>query len=190
MKKLSLRIWLPVLFLLLIACGTSQDNGLSESEPVEETVVEEAPDQESWQSTVIISENGRLVAEVWANYIAVYNKQKRTYMKDSIHVDFYNREGKHNAVLTADAGTFEQQTQNLTALGNVIVVSDSGVVLETEALMWDNKQQKIISEVPVKFMNATDTLYGDSFISDPDMINYDIKNPRGYSRRAIPVEEK
>ena len=190
MCRLFVQTIIATLFLLLIACGTSQDNGLSESEPVEETVVEEAPDQESWQSTVIISENGRLVAEVWANYIAVYNKQKRTYMKDSIHVDFYNREGKHNAVLTADAGTFEQQTQNLTALGNVIVVSDSGVVLETEALMWDNKQQKIISEVPVKFMNATDTLYGDSFISDPDMINYDIKNPRGCSRRAIPVEEK
>ncbi|RMF59949.1 MAG: hypothetical protein D6748_05160, partial [Calditrichaeota bacterium] len=66
---------------------------------------------------------------------------------------------------------------------------DSGIVLETEELHWDNNKQKIISQVPVKITTKTDTLLGDSFISDPDLKNYTIHNARGYSRRVVPVEK-
>jgi hypothetical protein len=81
------------------------------------------------------------------------------------------------------------QTNNLIAYGEVQVVSDSGVVLETQELRWDNEKQKIISEVAVRFSTQTDTLLGDSFISDPDLTDYEIKNARGYSRRIIPMEK-
>jgi LPS export ABC transporter protein LptC len=104
-------------------------------------------------------------------------------------VDFYNQDGNHNSVLTSREGVVDNNTHNLTAIGNVIVVSDSGIVLETEELMWDNRKQKIISEVAVKFTTLIDTLIGDSFISDPDLANYEISNARGYSRRQIQVKK-
>jgi hypothetical protein len=81
------------------------------------------------------------------------------------------------------------QTNDLTAYGNVVVVSDSGIVLQTEVLFWDNEKQKIISEVPVRFTTKDDTLIGDSFVSNPDLTNYEIRNARGYSRRKIPIEK-
>jgi LPS export ABC transporter protein LptC len=110
-------------------------------------------------------------------------------LKDSIHADFFNQQGEHSSVLTARQGVVDNNTRNLTAIGNVVVVSDSGIVLETEELMWDNQRQKVISEVTVKFTTAIDTLIGDSFISDPDLVNYEIRNARGYSKRLVPVEK-
>jgi len=147
------------------------------------------PDQESWKSTLTITSEGRRVAEVWAGYIAIYNQTRKAILRDSIHVDFYDREGKHNSTLTADSGVVYRSTNDLEAMGHVVVVSDSGIVLKTERLRWDNEKQKIVSEVPVTFTTAQDTIVGDAFISDPDLKNYEIKNARGFSRRKIPLKK-
>ena len=75
------------------------------------------------------------------------------------------------------------------AYGNVVVVSDSGVTLYTDTLKWDNKEQKIYSEIPVKITTQDhDTLYGDSFKSDPNLDNYEILNPRGKSKKSLKIE--
>lgn len=172
---------------LFFACSNGQQEPSATATDTGEAV--EQPDQESWESTIILTRDGKRMAEVWAGYLASYNKRNETMLKDSVHVDFYDREGRHKSVLTSREGMVDNKTKNLTAFGNVVVVSDSGIVLETEELMWDNQKQKIISEVPVKFTTLIDTLIGDSFISDPDLVNYEIKNARGYSKRTIRVEK-
>lgn len=184
MMKLILKILLLLIIVGLFACSTPNEEP---SAPKAEN--EQLPDQESWQSTIIITKDGRRMAEVWAGYIASYDKKNETVLKDSIHIDFYNQEGNHNSVLTAKNGVVYDQTNNMVARGNVIVVSDSGIVLETEELKWDNQKQKIISEVPVIFTSKTEKLMGDSFVSDPDLKNYEIKNARGYTQRVIPLEK-
>ncbi len=175
-----------ILFLLLLLAGCSK---VDENQPTGSKAAADVPDQESWQSVITITNDGKRVAEVWAGYIALYNEKQITLLKDSIHIDFYDREGKHNSVLTADSGIVYNKTNDLVAEGHVVVISDSGIVLQTEQLRWDNRKQKIISDVPVRFTTATDTLMGDSFISDPDLRNYEIRNARGYSRRNIPIKK-
>ena len=177
------------LILLFAACGGQQEQSSTTGTSTAKIEREELPDQESWESTIIISKEGLRMAEVWAGYIASYNKRNETVLKDSVHVDFYDQDGTHNSVLTSREGIVDNRTRNFTAIGNVVVVSDSGIVLETERLMWDNQKQKIISDVSVKFTTLTDTLIGDSFISDPDLENYEIRNARGYSQRRVQVEK-
>ncbi len=174
-----------VFAVILVACTSEQ-----EEQSTGPTPATKMPDQESWQSNVTITQDGRRIADIWAGYIALYNKEKVTVLKDSIHVDFYDRYGKHNSVLTADSGRVNNKNNNLLAEGNVIVVSDSGVVLRTDKLSWDNEKQKIISNEPVVFTTPTDTLTGDSFVSDPDLKNYELTNARGYSRRKIPIKNE
>ena len=151
---------------------------------------EKQPDQESWESTIPISRDGNPVAVVWASYLAHYIDESKVYLRDSVHVDFYDREGRHNSVLTSEAGVIDEKRNSLVATGNVVVVSDSGIVLRTEELRWDNQNQKIVSDVAVLFTTADDTLVGDSFRSDPDLKNYEIRNARGVSRRALPLEPR
>ena len=185
--KIIIQLLLIACLGCLVACSDFQEEPSGASLQDEEKL--EYPDQESWESTIILSKEGKRVADVWANYIAVYNKKNQTLLKDSIHVDFYDRDGNHNSVLTANEGIVENITRNLKAIGNVVVVSNKGEVLETEELYWDNSQQKIISNVPVRLTTETDTLFGDSFISDPDLIHYEIKNTRGRSKRGIPLSK-
>jgi LPS export ABC transporter protein LptC len=170
--------------LLVISCSKIEEDQSTSS--LDQTRI---PDQESWKSVITMTREGKKFAEVWAGYIAFYNEQGKTFLRDSIHADFFDRNGIHNSILTADSGVVFNQTNNLVAYGKVKVVSDSGVVLETHELHWDNEKQKIISEVSVRFSTQIDTLLGDSFISDPDLTNYEIKNARGYSRRIIPLEK-
>ena len=188
MKKTALIFFSTILLVVGIACSQ-----VTEELPavVNESATEKrvAPDQESWESVITITREGRRTAEIWAGYIALYKKKNLTFLRDSIHVDFYNRAGNHNSVLTADEGEVDNKTDNLKATGNVVVVSDSGIILETEALLWDSKQQKIISEVPVKFTTLTDTLVGESFVSDPELKHYELRNARGYSRRRVSLDK-
>lgn len=187
--KMNILLWALIMLpgLTLVSCSKYHEEP-SEAEAAQE--VKEYPDQESWKSSILITQDGRRVADVWAGYIAVYNRRGKSFLQDSIHVDFFDRSGRHNSVLTARQGVVENQTKNLTATGHVVVVSDSGIVLETEELFWDQQKQKIISQLRVKFTTRTDTLIGDSFISDPDLRHYEIRNARGYSRKVIPLEKK
>jgi LPS export ABC transporter protein LptC len=180
--KISLIILLSAI--LLVSCTKIEEEQSTSS--LDQARI---PDQESWKSVITMTKDGKKFAEVWAGYIAFYSEQGKTFLRDSIHADFFDRNGIHNSTLTADSGIVFSQTNNLIAYGEVKVVSDSGVVLETRELRWDNEKQKIISEVAVRFSTQVDTLLGDSFVSDPDLTNYEIKNARGYSRRLIPLEK-
>lgn len=183
MKIKRLTIWM-LAGILVSACSDHRQEPSGAGAAAENR---DLPDQESWESSIIITREGRRVAEVWAGYIAVYNKSNQTVLKDSVHVDFFNREGQPGSVLTSREGVYYPLTRNLTARGNVVVVSNDGVILETEMLMWDHQKQKVVSDLTVKFTTATDTLIGDSFISDADLSNYEIRNARGYSRRVVPL---
>jgi LPS export ABC transporter protein LptC len=171
-------------FILFFSCTNFDDKSPNKTE-----MGKQYPDQELWDSVIFITQNAQKVAEVWAGYMAIYKEKEIVQLRDSIHVDFYNQEGKHNSVLTADSGIVDNKSNNLTATGNVIVVSDSGIVLETDILKWDNEREKIISDLPVRFMTKDDTLIGKSFISDPDLKNYEIREATGYSRRKIQLKK-
>ena len=184
MKLIKFLIIISIFSFTLFSCTDLEEQ--QSAEPVNTKLV---PDQESWSATITITNNANRVAEVWAGYIAFYKETNETFLRDSIHIDFYNREGQHNSILIADSGIVYNSTNNLEAMGNVVVNSDSGVVLETSKLRWDNKIQKIVSEVPVKFTTATDTVFGDSFISDATLTNYEIENARGYTKRKLPTRK-
>ena len=141
------------------------------------------PDQESWSATFEVTVQGIPRAIIWSGYTAKYNKKKTINFSDSIHVDFYDGFGVHQSELFSDSGKVFNKTNDLEVWGNVIVISDSGVVLKTDLLKWNNSKQKIYTDREVAFYTATDTLYGDYFDSDPDLKNYQISNPRGISHR-------
>jgi len=146
---------------------------------------DEFPDQESWNASIIITKDGQMVGLLEASHIKKFSKKKITYIEDGLKVDFYNEQGEHTSILNSEGGRVYDIEQNMIAFGNVVVVSDSGMTLYTDTLKWNNKDQKIISEIPVKITTETDTIYGDSFISDPDLANYVITNSRAVSKRKL-----
>jgi len=141
--------------------------------------VVEYPDQESWDATMIISNDGKKVGVVEASHYKKYSRRNQTYISEGLKVDFFNAMGQHTSILTSEGGEVNDVKQDMVAYGNVVVVSDSGVTLYTDTLYWDNKNQKILSEIPVMIVSEDDTLFGDTFVSDPSLENYEITNSHG-----------
>lgn len=166
-----------LLFIAILSCGKTEQSTITSKD------AKNLPDQESWSATFEVTVQGIPRAVIWSGYTAKYNKKMTIDFSDSLHVDFYDQFGVHQSELFSDSGRVYNKTNDLEVWSNVIVVSDSGVVLKSEKLKWNNAKQKIYTDKPVAFYTVSDTLYGDYFESDPDLKNYQISNPRGISNR-------
>jgi len=142
------------------------------------------PDQESWNSTILFSDSGITKGILKAGHAIVFNNQNRTYLCDSVRVDFFDDKGIHTSYLTSDSGVVNNETNDLEAIGNVYAHSDSGTSLWTQELFWNNKTQKVTSNVFVKIVSPKETIQGIGFQSDRDLRNYTIFNVSGESKAA------
>jgi LPS export ABC transporter protein LptC len=149
------------------------------------------PDQEGWNSRITVTSRGRTAAVVQYAHMEKYSKRYETKFDGGIVVDFYNAEGKHSSNLVAAGGLLYEKTNDVEAIGNVIVVSDSGFTLRTQRLRWDNAKQKIISNEFVTITTAAgDTLYGNGFESDQSLTNYSIRKPSGVTTQKVDFREE
>ena len=140
------------------------------------------PTQESWNSTITFTDSGIVKAILKAGHISAYERTQQTMLDNGLHVDFFDEHGSHSSVLTSRTGKVDESTNNLEAIGNVIVVSDSGVVVETEKLFWDNKRQLIHSDEFVKISSPKENLQGHGFESDQNLKNYRIFRVTGTAK--------
>lgn len=159
------------------------------SKSTETTAAKVYPDQESWNATVLITREGKTMGVLKAGHVQKFSRQNMTLLDDTIRVDFFDDQGNHKSVLTALGGKVNDRTQDMVAYGHVVVRSDSGVTLYTDTLKWDNRRQKIYSDIPIMVTTEeNDTLYGDRFESSPDLMNYEIENPHGKSSKKVEIE--
>lgn len=145
----------------------------------------EIPSQESWNSTVTFTDSARVKAILWSGHIASYATQQYTLLSESLHVDFFNELEEHTSVLTARRGKVNDRTQDFEARENVVVVSDSGTVLRTDSLFWDNTERKIKTDAFVDIVSPTEHIMGHGMISDQGLKNYKIFKVTG---RAVAKE--
>ena len=167
---------------ILSACGKQDDqDNMTDSEPEPALM----PEQESWNSEIILTSGGRKIALIQAGHMAKFKNKNIILMDEGVEIDFYDEEENHTSHLKADRGEVNERTRDLKAIGNVVVISDSGETLYTEELFWKNKMRKIISEVDVMMTTETDTLYGIGFESDVGLTIWTIKKPKGKTTRLV-----
>lgn len=155
-----------------------------------ETTGQETPGQESWGSTVILSVRGQNRAKVWAGHILKFEESHIIEMDQKIRVDFFDEQGDHISVLTAERGEVDEISQDLKAVGKVIVISDEGSRLVTERLEWHNRTQKIVSDTLVTISSGDEKLTGMGFESDADLQHWQIRESvTGIVKRRVTVEE-
>lgn len=132
------------------------------------------PQQESWNSTIVISDSGRVQARIRSGYLEKYDGPQDTKLSQGITVYFYNDAGKQTSVMTAREGTVNEQTNNIEADGDVVVVSDDSTKLRSERLFWDNKRQLIYTTDYVYVNSPREKVQGRGFESDQRLRNYKI----------------
>jgi len=140
---------------------------------VDETIKsdEDIPTQESWDSEIYITEAGNLKAIIHADHIRAFEDEKMTYL-EGVKIDFYNDNEKRTSTLTSKKGRVDDATRNMYAIDSVVAVNDSGTVLETNELMWENKSQKITTDKFVTITTNEERMEGYGFESDQSLENY------------------
>jgi len=167
------------LFMMILLLGCS---------PAEEEVIEidekKYPDQESWNTEIILTKNGQKRAIVLAGHLTKNNDESTMVLDEIVDVDFFDAEQLHLSHLKSHQARVNENTNDLLASGNVVVVSDSGETLFTEELRWDHRRERIISEVFITLVSDQDTLTGIGFESDSDLENWIIDKPAGVTDRT------
>ncbi len=132
------------------------------------------PQQESWNSQIVLSDSGRIRAIIDAGYLRVFESSKRTLLSEGVKVRFFNRDGTPGSVLTSDEGAVDEHTDDLEARGNVVVTSRDRTVLYTEELYWDERRQLIHTPAFVRIESPKERLQGIGLESDQQLRNYRI----------------
>ncbi len=140
------------------------------------------PQQESWNSDIVVSDSGRVRALIHAGYIRMYESSQQTFMSEGVRVRFFNPDGAQTSVLTSEEGTVDEGTNNLEARKHVYVVSSDSVKLWSEVLYWDNKRQLIHTPEFVRIVSPKEHLQGRGFESDQSLKNYRIFRVTGEAR--------
>lgn len=146
-------------------------------------------EQEGWQSRVVSSKEGKAAAIISYGHMVKYKGDKFYRFNQGVEVDLFDEQGGRLSHVTADSGVMHEATYDVEGHGNVVVVSDSGVVLLTERLFYSKERDKVYSDAPVVIVRAAgDTLYGTGFESDKNLRNYTFYEPRGVSERRIDLD--
>ena len=172
----SIKFLIPF-FICLAACSQKQSDVRSVSSATN------LPDQVMTKCDVAFSDSNFTKATLQADSGFGYSQLKRTVLLHNIKVNFYQK-GKDSPIstLTADSVIVFDDTKNMTAIGNVRVVStDNATNLTTKQLNWDNKTRKIYSSDYVKIISPQETLEGSGFESDERLSYYKILNAKGHN---------
>ena len=141
-------------------------------------------DQESWNPIIILTREAKKRAVVRANHLVKYADKQKIVLDGSVDADFYSTEEEHMSNLKSEWAFVYENSDNLLAIGNVVVVSDSGVTLFSDSLYWDNGEERITSNGAVMLTTEmNDTLYGVGFESDVDLTHWKILRPWGVTAR-------
>jgi len=176
-----IRLAMGLLALTLVSCAKLEPE--SEAQPVEN--VAELPDQEIFGAAVRYTRDGFRRLAIAAPRIVRYDARRLLVMEGGIAVDFYDTEGRHQARMTAREGEMLELANRVWARGNVVVVSDSGMVLRTEELRYEPDLESILTESFVTIITPQDSLSGYGKSAAPDLTDWELKRTSGATWREL-----
>ena len=138
------------------------------------------PDAESWDAIITLTNKGAKRGIIRSGHLEKYNDKEFILLDQNVDADFFNEEEVFTTNLKSLVAEIDEEEDFLVAIGNVVVVTDSGVTLFTDTLSWDNQKEKVFTSDSVIFITEKkDTLYGIGFESDIELNNWKILQPTG-----------
>jgi LPS export ABC transporter protein LptC len=161
------------LLLFLISCSDLSEQKSAPSR-------DGKPDQESWNVIITLTDHGITRSIVRSGHLEKYDDRQFILLDEGVDVDFFDSDENHTSNLVSALATVDEKTNSMKAVGQVVVVSDSGVTLFTDTLSWDNRKELVFTNDSVMVVTEeNDTLYGVGFESDMGLEYWKILQPSG-----------
>jgi LPS export ABC transporter protein LptC len=149
------------------------------------------PSQEIGQFTLRETDaEGRLTWALQATTAQVFEERDEVEA-ETLHIDFYGENGQVTSVLTADRGIILRRTNDMRALGHVVVRNAAGDELLTEELAYDAPKEKIRTDAFVTLIRGRDILTGYGLEADPDLAagTFEIQRDVRATVRDLPADQ-
>jgi len=143
-------------------------------------LTEEYPAQAAKDVEILYSVKGGVVFQLNAPVLHQYNGEKPyNEMPEGVHVQIFDSALNVTSDLTSNYAIQLTYAKRMEAKEDVVVINEKGEKLNTEHLIWDQKTQKITSDVFVKITTEGQVLMGEGLIANQDFTDYRILKPRG-----------
>lgn len=173
---------LTALWILSLLLAVSCNNEKSQDLP---SLEQGTPDEIFTDFTTQESDSGlvkwRLAAPKASKFTA-----KNLILLETPTIFFFDADGALQTTLNSKHGELYQDSRDMLAYGDVVVVSETGDVLEADSLYWRDADEKIVSNTFVKLRRGNDILTGIGLECDYNLSAVNIKK----NVQATIVDEK
>ncbi|MCX6280518.1 MAG: LPS export ABC transporter periplasmic protein LptC [Bacteroidetes bacterium] len=130
---------------------------------------------------ILFSDSGRVQARLTAPLLNEYvGKNPRMDFPRGFKIIMYDSIMRVKSTVTALYGIRFDYKGYMEGRGNVIVRNElKNEQLNTEHLVWDERNHRIYNDDPIKIMTPGKVLYGNDLESDETFTRYNFKNPTG-----------
>ena len=162
--------------MLFLAC---ENNNLAEIKAL--SAPNELPIMEANNFETTFTDSGQVRFTLKTPKLLRFENDGKSYSEFPIGMEIRKYDAEHNIVSSISADYAKQflKEEKWEAKNNVVVTNAAGDSLKTEHLIWDEKKQKIYTDEFVKIISENKIITGVGLVSDQDMLNWKIKNPKG-----------
>ncbi len=162
----------------LAACGGDDAAAVAGAE-----LLELGAEQVAIDVRHILTSDGMLRAQLLADTAFFLNEESLVRFR-GVRVHFFGDVGEEISVLTAKEGVVNLQTEDMEAMGRVVVVDrEQSERLETETLEYLAGSNQLSSDVDFTFYRGSNTIRGQGFVSDPGLDTVRVTRPSAVSPR-------
>ena len=163
-------------FLLVCACNSGKEvDDVMEKQTI-------FPTEQGKEVEILYTDSGLVRIRITAplmNHYTFNVPEPYTEMPQGVYIEFYNDSNKIKSTLRAAYGIRYEKSKRTEVKKDVEVVNNSGEVLNTDKLNWDESSRRIYTDAFVKISTSKDVLRGTGMEANEDFSEWEIKNPVG-----------
>lgn len=130
---------------------------------------------------VLFSDSGKIQARVTAPLMNEFTgPDPRMEFPKGFHITIFDSTMKASSTITANKGVRYENRGFMEGIGKVVVRNEKkNEQLNTERLIWDERNHRIYNSDPIKVTTPGKVLFGNNLESDEAFSKYSFKNPTG-----------
>lgn len=163
-------------FMLLFAC----ENDIEEVREI--SAKQDSASMSVKQVEISYSLLGKQKILMKAPKLERYVKSKKEVIlifPEGVKIVFYDSVETETSMLKANYSIYYESEGIWEAKSDVEATNEKGEKLNTEYLVWNQKEETISSDQLVKMSTEDGIIYGDGFISDQEFSSWEVQNGRG-----------
>jgi LPS export ABC transporter protein LptC len=144
--------------------------GCGDETPGDEEENSILPDHEIDGFTLTQTREGSKLWTLSARRALVFEEADRVELT-TVRIDYFDEEGSVRSTMTSRNGLLMQKTNDMEAMGDVVLTASDGTVLTTQRLTWDERLGTIETDREVRVTKGRDVFTGVGVTADPDLKN-------------------